>query len=110
MTTKIFAIILLSLALTACEPAATENNSNANSPAKANTNGQAPTPAASTTPEASPSVRAELKAGDKVKVANQGSFAEGTVVSVDEKAGKVTVRLTGESKDKTVAVSDVTKQ
>jgi transcription antitermination factor NusG len=109
MTTKIFAIMLLSLALTACEPAATENNSNANSPAKANTNGQAPAPAA-TTPEASPSVKAELKAGDKVKVANQGSFAEGTVVSVDEKAGKVTVRLTGESKDKTVAVGDVTKQ
>ena len=110
MTRNIFAVMLLSLALTACESATPDNNANANGSAKANTNGQAPTPAASPTPQPSPSVKAELKAGDKVKVVSNGSFTDATVVAVDEKAGKVTIRLEGESKDKTVAVGDVTKQ
>lgn len=108
MTRKIFAVMLLSLGLTACEPATTDNN--ANSPAKANTNSQAPTPAASPTPQPSPSVKAELKAGDKVKVADNGSFVDATVVAVDEKAGKVTVKLQGNGKDTTVSLDNVAKQ
>ena len=110
MTRKIFAVMLLSLALTACEPATTDNNTNATSPAKENANSQAPTPAASPTPQPSPSVKVELKAGDKVKVARNGSFVDATVVAVDEKAGKVTVRIQGDSKDTTVNPGDVTRQ
>ena len=110
MTRKIFAVMLLSLALTACESATPDNNANATSPAKANTNNQAPSPAASTTPQPSPTVKAELKAGDKVKVAKNGSFVDATVVAVDEKAGNVTVRIQGDSKDTTVSLDNVTKQ
>ena len=110
MTSKVFAVMLLLLALTACESATPDNNANANGSAKANTNGQAPTPAATPTPQPSPSVKAELKAGDKVKVASNGSFADATVVAVDEKAGKVTVRIQGDGKDTTVSLDNVTKQ
>jgi transcription antitermination factor NusG len=110
MTLKIFAVMLLSLALTACESATTDNNANATGPAKANTNSQAPTPAASPTPQPSPPVKAELKAGDKVKVAGNGSLVDATVVAVDEKAGKVTVRIQGDRKDTTVSLDNVTKQ
>ncbi len=110
MTRKIFAVMLLSLALTACESATPDNNANATSPTKANTNNQAANPAASTTPQPSPTVKAELKAGDKVKVASNGSVADATVVAVDEKAGKVTVRIQGDSKDTTVSLDNVTKQ
>ena len=110
MIRKIFAVMLLSLALTACEPATTDNNSNTNGSAKANTNGQAPTPAASPTPQPSPTVKAELKAGDRVKVAKNGSFVDARVVAVDETAGKVTVRIQGDGKDTTVSLDNVTKQ
>jgi transcription antitermination factor NusG len=109
MTRKIFAVMILSLALTACESATPDNNANATSPAKANTNNQAPNPAASTTPQPSPTVKAELKAGDKVKVAKNGSFVDATVVAVDEKAGNVTVRIQGDGKDTTVSLDNVTK-
>jgi transcription antitermination factor NusG len=110
MTRKIFAVMLLSLALTACESATTDNNANATSPATANTNSQPSIPAASPTPQPSPSVKAELKAGDKVKVGGNGSFVEATVVTVDEKAGKVTVRIQGDLKDTRVDLDKVTKQ
>ena len=105
MSTKLFAVMLLSLALAACEPTTTDNNANSTNPAKAST----PATAASPTPEASPSAKAELKAGDKVKVAANGSFVDATVVAVDDKAGKVTVRRQGDSKDTTVSLADVTK-
>jgi ribosomal protein L21E len=62
------------------------------------------------TQEASPAAKAELKAGDKVKVTVNGASASGKVVSVDEKAGKVTIRVDGEKQDKTVAIADVLKQ
>jgi transcription antitermination factor NusG len=110
MTRKIFAVMLLSLALTACESATPDNNANATSPAKANANNQAPTPAASPTPQPSPTVKAELKTGDKVKVAGSGSSVDATVVAVDDKTGKVTVRIQGDGKDTTVSLDNVTKQ
>jgi DNA-binding protein YbaB len=52
----------------------------------------------------------QLKAGQKVKVNLNGSSTEATVVSVDEKAGKVTVKIAGQKEDKTVPLSDVVKQ
>ena len=109
MTKKLFAVLLLSLTLAACEPG-TENNSNANS------NATPSTPAASTpgpvspSPEPSASVKAPVKAGDKVKVTINGSATVATVVSVDEKAGKVTVKIQGQKEEKTVAILDVIKE
>lgn len=109
MTRKLFAVLLLSLAVAACDTSSTESNSNANKPATAI--GQAsPTPAASPTPEPSPSVTAQLKAGDKVKVAVNGSLQHANIVSVDETSGRVTVRIEGENKDRSVAIADVTKE
>ena len=107
MTKKLFALVLLSLTIAACEPAGTENNSNANSNAGPNT------PAASTpapvSPEPSPSPKPQLKAGDKVKITINGSATDATVVSVDEKSGKVTVKVAGQKEEKTVAIADVIK-
>lgn len=109
MTKKLIVMLALSFALSACESETPENNSNANA-AKPTTTIQAPTPATSA-PEASPAaVKTELKAGDKVKVTVNGASAQATIVSVDEKAGKVTVRVDGEKQDKTVAIADVLKQ
>ncbi len=111
MTRTLFAVVLLSLSIAACEPAPTEPNSNANSPANANANGQAsPTPVQSPAPVASPSATPQLKAGDKVKVTTNGVISEATVVSVDEKTEQVTVKLQGETKEKTVAIRDIVKQ
>ena len=105
---KIFAIALLALALTACE-SSTENanSSNENKPSAATP--AAATPAATAAPAASP-VASTLKAGDKVKVTTNGASTEATVVSVDEKAGKVTVKMQGQKEEKTVPISAVTKQ
>lgn len=105
---KIFAIALLSLAISACESNTAEN---ANAP-KPNTNAAAPaTPAPVTsTPEASPFAKVELKAGDKVKITVNGAATEATVVRVDEKAGKATVKIQGQKEDTMVAISDIVKQ
>jgi len=112
MTIKILAVAFLALALTACE-SATENanNSNENKPAAtspAATQATALSPASS--PAAGPAASTQLKAGDKVKVMLNGSSSEATVVSVDEKAGKATVKIQGQKEDKTVAISAVSKQ
>lgn len=110
MTTKLIAILLLTLALAACDSSpTTENNAPANrsTPALAaspNTAEQAsPAPAAAT-----PSTP-QFKTGDKVKVTSNGSSSDATVVSVDEKLGKVVVKMAG-GEEKTVALGDVTKQ
>jgi hypothetical protein len=105
---KLFALVLLSLTIAACEPAITDNNSNTKPSTPA-----ASTPAPVTTPavtEASPTVKTQLKAGDKVKLTLNGSATDATVVSVDEKAGKVTVKVQGQKEDKTVAITDVVKE
>jgi len=111
---KIFAVALLSVAFAACDSSSTDNNSNANT--GTNTNSKpaptleqtSPAPAVPT-PEAS-AAKPALKAGDRVKVAINGSSVEATVLSVDEKAGKVTVKVEGQSGEKTVSIADVTKQ
>ena len=104
MTKKLFVVLILSLTIAACEPAGTDNNSNANSNAR---------PAASTpapvSPEPSASTKAQVKAGDKVKITINGSATDATVVSVDEKSGKVTVKVEGQKEEKTVAITDVIK-
>ena len=110
MTRKIFAMLLLSLTITACDSSPNNNNSNTNSNASANANSQvSPTPVAPA-PEPSASVQPQLKAGDKVKVAINGTSTDATVVRVDEKLGKVTVKLEGQGEEKTVAIGDVTKR
>lgn len=109
MIRKLFAALLLALTLAACDSSSTETNSNANKPASGI--GEAsPTPAASPTLEPSPSVKAQLKAGDKVKVAANGSMQNATVISVDETSGRVIVRIEGENKDRSVAIADVTRE
>ena len=103
---KILAIALLSFAFSACESSPADN-SNSNTPA----NTPAATPAPVTTiPETSPAAKVEIKAGDKVKVTINGAATEATVVSVDEKAGKATVRIQGQKEDKIVALSEIVKQ
>jgi sRNA-binding protein len=110
MTKKLFAVVLLSLTLAACEPGSTDNNSNANN-AKPNTNTAASTPApVSPSPEPSASVKPQVKAGDKVKVTINGVATDATVVSADEKSGRVTVKLQGQQEEKTVAIADVVKE
>ncbi|MEP6707875.1 MAG: hypothetical protein ABJC05_10160 [Pyrinomonadaceae bacterium] len=109
MTRIMFAVLLLSLSIAACEPGPTETNSNANSPAKAS--GQiSPAPVQSPSPETSPAATPQLKAGDKVKVTTNGRISEATIVSADEKTGQVTVKLQGETREKTVAIRDIVKQ
>src|SRR5258705_2860209 len=108
MTKRLIAMLVLTFALSACESSTTDNNSNSNAAAP-NTNAPAVRdhPASTPAQEPSPAIKTELKAGDKVKVTSNGSTADATVVSVDEKAGKVTVRVQGDKQDKTVAVADV---
>jgi len=110
MTKKLFAVALLSLTLAACEPASTENNSNANSNATPNTPAASTPVPVSPSPEPGASVKPQIKAGDKVKVTINGAATDATVVSVDEKAGKVTVKLQGQKEEKTVAIADVIKE
>jgi sRNA-binding protein len=108
MWMKIFGAGMLALALTACESENT-NTANENKPAAAT---PAPaTPAATQGPVNSPAAAAmQLKAGDKVKVNVNGSSTDATVVSTDEKAGKVTVKIAGQKENKTVPLSDIVKQ
>ncbi|HET6893417.1 MAG TPA: hypothetical protein VFH31_20125 [Pyrinomonadaceae bacterium] len=114
MTKKICAILLLSLVISACEsnPAGTNskaNNANANVSAQASPTASQ-TPAPSPSAEQSPAPTAQLKAGDKVKIMVNGSATDATVVSVDEKLGKVTVKVQGESKERIVASADIIRQ
>ena len=107
MTRIVLAALLLSLSAAACEQTPTETNSNANSASKAASAMASPTPVPVQTPEPIASARPQLKAGDKVKVSNNGTTSEATVVSVDEKLGQVTVKIQGEAREKTVAIGDI---
>ncbi len=112
MTTKLFAVVLLALALTACDSSSTENTTNANRSASPSTSASPNTGVseqATPTPVTNTPGTAQFKAGDKVKVRSNGSSSDATVVSVDEKLGKVTVKLSS-GEEKTVALSEVTKQ
>jgi|ERR1041384_7233617 uncharacterized protein YcfL len=104
---KTLAIALLSFAISACESSPAEN-SNSNKPA-GDPATATPAPAATAT-ATSPSATAEVKAGDKVKVSINGVLTDATVVSVDEKNGKATVKVQGQKEDKIVALSEIVKQ
>ena len=45
-----------------------------------------------------------------MKVTINGTASDATVVSVDEKAGKATVKIQGQKEEKTVALSAIAKQ
>ena len=108
MTRKLIVLVALSFALSACETSPAESNSNTNAAKPAATTQATPAPNISAEP--SPAAKADFKAGDKVKVTANGSSAEATIVSVDEKAGKATVRVLGEKQDKTVALAEIARQ
>jgi outer membrane lipoprotein-sorting protein len=108
MIKKIFAVLLLSLAVSACESNPAETNSSASN-ANAKPAQASPTMAPSPSAEPSP-FTAQLKAGDKVKIMVDRSPTEATVVSVDEKLNKVTVKVQSESKERTVGVADIIRQ
>ena len=112
MTTKLFAVVLLALALAACDSNSTPestNNANRNtSPGATASPNTGANEQATPAPATGTSSTAQFKAGDKVKVKSNGSLSDATVVSVDEKLGKVTVKLSS-GEEKTVALSDVTK-
>lgn len=107
MTTKLIAALALCVLITACEPATDVTKPTASPAAQSTT-----TPAASASPEATApaSTAAAVKTGDKVKVTINGSAVEATVVSIDEKALKATVKVQGETKERTVNLSDIVKQ
>ncbi len=108
MPRKILALLVVTLALSACQSSPTETDSN-NSQKPNPTVQASPAPAIVPSPEVSPSETSRIKPGDKVKAVN-GSFNDATVVSVDEKFGKVTVKIQGQTGEKTVALTEVTKQ
>ena len=105
MTTKLLAVLSLCVLIAACEPASNETTP-APSPATQATS----TPAPSPSPEATAVAPAAWKAGDKVKVTINGSAVEATIVSIDEKAARATVKVQGETKERTVNLSDIVKQ
>ena len=106
MTTKLLAVMALCVLISACEPANDVTNPTP-SPAAQST----ATPLPSPSPEATaPASAAAWKAGDKVKVTINGAAVEATIVSIDEKALKATVKVHGETKERTVNLSDIVKQ
>ncbi len=106
MTTKLLAVLALCVLIAACEPASNETTPGP-SPTAQSTSTPAPSPSAETPVATAP---AAWKAGDKVKVTINGSAVAATVVSIDEKAGKATVMVQGEAKERTVNLSDIVKQ
>jgi sRNA-binding protein len=105
MTTKILAVVALAMLVSACESTSQETQPSA-SPVAQPTTTVAPSPS----PSAAATAAASLKAGDKVKIISNGSAVEATVVSIDDQAGKATVRVPGETKERTVNLSDIVKQ
>jgi len=103
MTTKILAVLALALFISACEP-----NSNEPNAAPSPTPTAAPASPSAETDHPAPNIA--LKAGDRVKVTINGSAVEATVVSVDDKAGKAVVKVAGETKGRTVTLSEIVKQ
>lgn len=110
MITKLFAVVLLALALSACDSSTTpDNTTNANRTSSPSTAASpAPNAAEQAAPATTTSSSAQFKAGDKVKVTIAGKANDATVVSVDEKWAKVVVKISS-GEEKTVPLGDVTK-
>ena len=107
MTMKLLAVLSLCVLIAACEPATDVTKPTA-SPAAQSTPTVVPTPSPEATAPASAATA--LKTGDKVKVTVNGSAVEATIVSIDEKAAKATVKVQGETKERTVNLSEIVKQ
>lgn len=102
MTTKVICVLALALLLGACE----------SEPSDAKPTGTptvAATPAASPSPEATGTAAVAWKAGDRVNVTVDGKVVEATIVSIDEKTAKATVKVLGETKDRLVNLSELAK-
>ena len=107
MTTKLLAVLALCVLIAACEPATDETKPTA-SPATPSSSSPASSP--SPEPTVPASTVAAWKAGDRVKVTLNGSAVEATVVSIAEKAGKATIKVQGETKERTVNLAEIVKQ
>ena len=105
MATKLISILALALLLGACESTPPEATPSATPTAQPTA-----TQAASPSPEATATAPVAWKAGDKVKVTINGAAVDATIVSIDEKAGKATVKVQGETKERTVNLSELAKQ
>jgi len=107
MTTKLLAVLSLCVLIAACEPATDVTKPSASPPVTSTA-----TPAASPSLEATTpaSTAPALKAGDKVKVTINGAALEATIMSIDEKLGKASVKVQGETKERTVNLSEIVKQ
>ena len=106
MTTKFIAVLALCVLIASCEPGSEVTKPTASPAAQS-----AATPAPSPSPEATaPASTATVKTGDTVKVTINGAAVEATVVSIDEKALKATVKVQGDTKERTVNLSDIVKQ
>ena len=105
MATKLISILALALLLGACESAPPDAT-----PSATPTGQPTATQAASPSPEATATAPVAWKAGDKVKVTINGAAVDATIVSIDEKAAKATVKVPGETKERTVNLSELAKQ
>jgi len=102
MATRILCVLALALVISACEGTSPDETKPAASPTAQPTATQAPSP--------SPAAPAAFKAGDKVKVTINGAAVDATIVSIDEKAATATVKVQGETKERTVNLSEIVKQ
>ncbi|HEY6045642.1 MAG TPA: hypothetical protein VIU65_03510 [Pyrinomonadaceae bacterium] len=104
MIKRVFAILLLSLTAAACDSNTNDTTNATPSPAVQVAATPAPSPALQASPAAAP-----WKAGDKVKITVNGAAVAATIVSIDEKAAKATVKVEGETKEKIVDLATVAK-
>jgi hypothetical protein len=102
MATRILCVLALALVISACEGTSPDETKPAASPSAQPTATQAPSP--------SPAAPAAFKAGDKVKVTINGTGLDATIVSIDEKAATASVKVQGETKERTVNLSEIVKQ
>src|SRR5438093_343945 len=105
MATKLISILALALLLGACESTPPDAKPSATPNAQATA-----TPAPIASPEATTIAAVAWKAGDKVKVTINGAPVDATIISIDEKAAKATVKVQGETKERTVNLSELAKQ
>ena len=107
MRMNLFAVLALAVLVSACESSSLETKP---SPGPSPTAEATATPAVSPSPAATLAAPTAFKPGDKVKVTINAAAVEATIVSVDDKAGKATVKVQGETKERTVNLSDIVKQ
>jgi PBP1b-binding outer membrane lipoprotein LpoB len=105
MATRLISILALALLLGACESTPPDAKPDPTPVAQATA-----TPAASPSPEATVAAPVAWKVGDKVKVTINGAAVDATIVSIDEKAGKATVKVQGETKDRIVNLTELAKE